>query len=85
MMNVLFGALGMLLVLALLALGFLLGWKMNTVWRSHAKKVVADEVSEQELMRLKAEQRAFEGMLNYNTEMAYGLVPDLAEVARGDE
>jgi len=85
MTNVLFGALGMLFVLALLALGFLLGWKMNNIWRSHAKKVVAAEVSEQELQRLKAEQRAFEGMLNYNTDIAYGLVPDLAEMARGDE
>lgn len=84
MTYVLCGALGVLIVLGLFAVGLLAGWKVHAVWREHACKSVAEEATEEQRKQLEAEQRAFEGMLNYNIEQAYGMSRGLEELDGGD-
>ncbi len=68
-----YGALGTLTVLGLLTLGVFIGWKANNAFRKHSNRVAAEEASEEERRQLIAEQRAFESMLNYNPDTAYGM------------
>lgn len=81
---VIYGALGVLAVLGLLALGVFIGWKANSAFRAHSAKVAVQEASEEERRQLVAQQRAFESMLNYNVEAAYGMTKPLEELAGGD-
>lgn len=85
MTYVLYGAAGILAVLGLLALGGAMGWKIHGVWLDHTRKAVAKEATEEERRLLTEQQRAFEGMLHYNTEQAYGLTRRLEELAGGDQ
>lgn len=80
-----YGALGTLAVLALLALGVFIGWKANTSFRTHSTRAAAEEASEEELRQLKAEQKAFESMLNYNQDTAYGMSKTLEEMVGDNE
>lgn len=80
-----YGALGVLVVLALLALGIFVGWKANTAFRLHSTRVAAEEASEEERRQLVADQRAFESMLNYNQDTAYGLNKGLDEMVGDSE
>ena len=66
-----FGAAGVLLVLAALAAGVVLGWKGRIAWQKHTRQAVAKESTEEERRELEAEQRAFSSLLNYNADMAY--------------
>lgn len=84
MTYVLYGALGVLVVLGLLVAGAAIGWKARGAWQDHAKRVVAEEATEEERRQLIESQRAFEGMLNYNAEQAYGMSKSLEELAGGD-
>ena len=71
MVYLLYGAGGVLLVLALLATGAVLGWKGHIAWQKHTRQVAVQEATEEEKRLLEAEQKAFSGLLNYNVEMAY--------------
>ena len=79
MINFLIGAAGMLAVLGLLVLGAFFGWKAKE--RFQAKAV--QEVSEAERRRFEAEQQAFESMLNYNADTAYGLTGGVENMQGG--
>lgn len=72
-MNFIFGALGVLLVLGLLALGFFIGWKARILWRTHTTRAVRQELTEQERLAFEAQQKAFDDLLSYNVETAYGM------------
>ena len=72
MAHVLYGAGGMLLALVILAAGIAIGWKAKSAWIEHTHRAVAEEVTEEEKRRAKAEQQAFESMMNYNADIAYG-------------
>ena len=85
MTYVLYGAFGMLAVLLLLAVGALIGWRSHRAWTEHTRRAVAKEATEEERRIAVEEQRAFESMLNYNPEQAYGLNKSLEELARGDD
>lgn len=85
MLYALYGAVGITAVLLLLALGCAIGWKLRKAWEAHTRRAVADEASEEERRAMKAEQQAFESMLNYNMDTAYGLNMSLEEMARGDD
>ncbi len=80
-----FGAVGALSVMVLLATGVLIGWKANNSFRKHSSRVAAEEASEEERRQLIADQRAFETMLNYNQDTAYGLAKGLDEMVGDDE
>ena len=84
MIYVLYGALGVLAVLGLLVLGAFLGWRGHGAWLEHTRRSARQEATEEERRALIADQRAFENMLSYNTDTAYGLVPDLDELVRGE-
>lgn len=84
MTYVLYGALGTIGVLALMALGFWAGWKARIAWTEHTRQAAVSEATEEERRQLRAEQKAFEGMLNYNPETAYGMNITLEELVGGD-
>ena len=80
MANFILGAVGALVVVALIAIGVFVGWQANNAFRAHSTRVAAEEASEEERRQLLAEQRAFESMLNYNQDTAYGLNKGLDEM-----
>ena len=73
MIYLIYGVGGVLLALGLLVLGFAAGWKGRAAWQEHTKRAVVQEATEEEKRQLEAEQKAFAGLLNYNTETAYGM------------
>lgn len=80
MINFLLGAAGMLAVLGLLVLGAFLGWKA----RERFQKKTVQELDEETRRRFEAEQQAFEDMLNYNIDTAYGLNCGVENLLGGD-
>lgn len=71
MIHLMYGAVGAFSVLTLLVLGFLAGWKANEVFAAQ-KRPAAEEVTEEQRRHLLAQQQAFEEMLHYNQDTAYG-------------
>ena len=86
MLYVAYGALGVLAVLGLLGLGFLFGWRGHVMWLKHTTSAVRQELSEQEKQVLEAQRKAFDGLMGYNAEVAYGLAgaPEDFVRERGD-
>lgn len=66
---VLYGFAGALAVIALLGLGFFVGWKVH----KGSRVVTAKELEERERRQLVQEQEAFRVLQNYNIERAYGM------------
>ena len=77
------GALGALLVLGLLTLGFFMGWRGRQARENGPEQGDGEGCTEQERMELREQQRAFEGMLNYNADVAYGLTGGLTGLLDG--
>lgn len=73
MLYVTYGALGVLVVLGLLALGFFIGWRGHVLWLKHTTRAVRQEISEQEKQAFEAQRKAFDGLMGYNADVAYGL------------
>lgn len=80
-MEVIYGALGALCVVALLALGALAGWKA----RGHFYGAKAESPAAEEVKRMQAEQAAFLQMQNYNADVAYGIGGDERQELEGSE
>ena len=80
-MEILYGALGALMVLLALTLGLALGWKARDLLKIH--RTVRTE-NEEEKRRVWEEQQAFEHMLHYNMDTAYGLNAGLGDLMGGD-
>lgn len=80
MLNVLYGALGVLLVLGLLVLGFFMGWRARILWLTHTSRAVNREINEKERLAFEAQQRAFDDLLSYNTETAYGMNANINDI-----
>lgn len=80
-MEVIYGALGALCVVALLALGAFAGWKA----RGHFYGVKAESPAAEEVKRMQAEQAAFIQMQNYNADVAYGIGGDERQELEGSE
>nr|DAL14475.1 MAG TPA_asm: hypothetical protein [Caudoviricetes sp.] len=80
-MEVIYGALGALTVVALLALGAFAGWKA----RGHFYGAKAERPAAEELKRMEAEQAAFQQMQNYNADVAYGIGGDARQELEGSE
>ena len=71
-MEFLLGALGAIVVIALFALGVLVGWKAH----KRFARPKAEKVSDEDMKLMKAQQEAFRQMQNYTAEMAYGIGSD---------
>lgn len=72
MVSILYGLLGFFLAAAFMGGGFVLGWKLR---EKNIKPPTPEELGDQERQRLIAEQNAFRELLNYNVDVAYGIVP----------
>lgn len=80
-MEVIYGALGALIVVALLALGAFAGWKA----RGYFYGAKAESPAAEEVKRMEAEQAAFLQMQNYNADVAYGIGGDTRQELEGSE
>lgn len=69
-----YGIIGFALAAALFISGFLLGWRMRG---ERYRAPTPEELGEQERKRLISEQNAFRELINYNTDVAYGLETDV--------
>ena len=68
-----YGAAGMLIVLMLLSVGCVIGWRANDAFAKYTHRRAAAEATEEERRQLIAQQQAFESMLSYNQDAAYGV------------
>lgn len=73
MMYLVYGVGGMLAVLVLLVLGGYCGWKANEMFRHYSRRKTAEEWTQEQNRQLVAQQQAFEEMLRYNQDTAYGM------------
>ena len=82
MVNIVYGAVGVLAVLLLLFSGAIIGWKARIAYERHNQKVIRQELTEEERRKFQADQEAFSAMVNYSVDMAYGKPQSLAELAK---
>lgn len=82
MIAVFYGAAGAILVLAVLSLGICAGWKAR---ERLGRPAAAQEENEEEQRRFREQQRAFEDMLHYNIDTAYGRGDVLSRLAGGED
>lgn len=57
----------------LLGIGGVAGWFLRKAVERMTHKVEAETASEKELLRLKEDKEAFDALMGYNIDMAYGL------------
>lgn len=80
-MEMIYGALGALFVVALLALGAFAGWKA----RGHFYVAKAERPAAEDVKRMEAAQAAFRQLQNYNADVAYGIGGDAKQELGGSE
>ena len=73
MSYLIYGAVGTLAVLGLLACGVFIGWKANNAFQKYTRRRAEEEATEEQKRRERAQQAFFEGMLSYNVETAYNI------------
>ena len=79
-----YGAAGMLSVLLLLAAGAALGWRAGEKRREQQRRERMRERSEGEEKRQREDSEAFNLLMGYNAELAYGLTA-AQDLLRQDE
>ena len=84
MIYLMYGAGGMLVILTVFFFSGFLGWKACEGVGKYSRKRTAQEVTQEQRRELAAQQQAFEEMLRYNQDTAYGIGAGV-EVLRGDE
>lgn len=84
MIYLMYGAAGMLAVLALLSAGAYIGWRANSAFGKLSRKRAGEEASEEQRRQLAAQQQAFEDMLSYNQDTAYGVSRLVIGLGGGD-
>lgn len=82
MTYMIYGAAGVLAVLLLLIIGAFVGWKLRLAFEKHSRRVVAEEMTEEQKRQFLADQEAFDAMVNYNVEQAYDLRSSISELAK---
>lgn len=85
MIYLIYGAVGALMVLGVLAAGVFIGWKAGDAARKYGGSSTAGQETEEQRRQLKAQQQAFESMLSYNTDTAYGIDPAFSALMGGAE
>lgn len=73
MPEIMWGVIGTLLTLGIVCGAFIAGWKANELWKAKTAKAEARVLSEKEKQRQKEDAEAFQTMLNYNADVAYGI------------
>jgi len=83
------GVLGALTVLAPLCIGAFMGWKAHAAYTAHLEALQPppehEPPSAEQMRRFKEDQEAFEAMLHYSPEMAYGVTGDPLRDLAGKE
>lgn len=69
------GVLGVIFALALIVGCLLAGWALNDFYHRKARDTVRRERSAEEERRAREEAAAFQVMVNYNADIAYGVTP----------
>lgn len=73
MPDIMWGVVGTLMTLAIVAGVFILGWKANDIYRAKMVKAEARVLSEKEKKRQEEDAEAFRQLLDYSAEVAYGM------------
>ena len=73
MENILYGAIGALFTVALFSAGVYTGWRVHIRYTEKTAATVRTELSEAEKRRQREDAQAFDQLVNYSPEMAYGL------------
>lgn len=76
MVYIIYGAVGVLLAVAVCAVCVYLGWRAHAKFVERTRVAEAKELGEQERARLIEQQQAFRSMMDYSSDVAYGLGPD---------
>lgn len=84
MIYLVYGAGGVLAVIVLLAMGAFFGWRANDAFGRYRARRAAEEATEEQRRQLAAQQQAFESMLSYNQDTAYGLNAGLGAAEGGE-
>lgn len=71
----LYGFTGAILVIFLVFMGGLFGWKVRARYEKMQQRVTAEKLSETERQRLREEQEAWRALHSYSVEDAYGDLP----------
>ena len=85
MIYLIYGAAGALAVMGVLAAGIHIGWKAADLTEKYRRSSAAGQETEEQRRQLKAQQQAFESMLSYNTDTAYGIDPAFHALMGGAE
>lgn len=72
MTHIIYGAVGVIAVLLLLISGAVIGWKARVSYEAHNRKVVEHHRTEEEKALLEAQQKEFDAMMSYSSDIAYG-------------
>ena len=70
---ILYGAIGALLTVALFSAGVYTGWRVHIRYAEKTAAVVHTKLTEEEKKRQREDAQAFDQLVNYSPEMAYGL------------
>lgn len=73
MIYLMYGVGGTLAVLAVFFLGGFLGWKLRETFSQYRTTKAGQEITQEQRRELAAQQQAFEEMLRYNQDTAYGI------------
>ena len=73
MIYLIYGAVGTLAVLGLLACGVFLGWKGNSAFQKYTRRRAEEEATEEQKRRERAQQAFFDDLLSYSPETAYNV------------
>ena len=68
-----YGVLGMLFTIALFAGGVFLGWHLRIRFVHKTNAAVKSELSEKEKREAREAAKAFDTLVNYNPDVAYGI------------
>lgn len=72
-MEFIIGAIGALVILALLFGGVVIGWKLKAYEVQHTQRVTAETLTESQKKMIRDQQEAWQQIHDYNVETAYGL------------
>lgn len=75
-MEILLGAVGAMIMMAMAAGGCAIGWWARGKFESGKSRTGVTELTEDELRRKKAEEKAMEAVMSYSADTAYGTKPD---------
>jgi hypothetical protein len=79
---IIYGAVGVIAVLLLFITGTYTGWRLRVAYEKHNRKVVHESLTEEQKQRYRQDQQAFETMLNYNPDMAYGIATSVEDLLK---